>query len=267
MKAVNDFLAKLGLSEIETKLYLGLLETGPTTVMELANHVGIKRITAHFNVESLETKGLVTETRRGARRQIVAEEPSKLDTLLSERESSLRKMKSDLPLVINELSKGSIKEQKEVERLKLRYFEGKKAVWRVYEEILAADSVYSFINIDMFYGIFPGTEDLFKNAFETNPKREFWAIAVDSSLARNIEKDENEKFTRYHCRYVSSREKNAIFNFANLVEYEIFDNQVAIIQSDGTTVSATVITSEVVFESFRALHKFMWGTLNSENDV
>ncbi|KKQ02042.1 MAG: hypothetical protein US11_C0001G0001, partial [Candidatus Roizmanbacteria bacterium GW2011_GWA2_36_23] len=46
MKKVTDYLVQLGLSEIEARLYQGLLEISPCTVMDVADHVSVKRITA-----------------------------------------------------------------------------------------------------------------------------------------------------------------------------------------------------------------------------
>ena len=73
MKKITDYLQELGLTEIEAAVYQGLLETGPTTVKNLADHIGIKRITTHFNVESLIEKGLIIQTKSGTKRQIIAE--------------------------------------------------------------------------------------------------------------------------------------------------------------------------------------------------
>ena len=100
MKIVQDYLQELGLSEIEAKLYQGLLEKGPSTAMELATHVGLKRITVHFNIESLIQKGLVTESREGARRQIVAEPPERLKYLLDQRFESIKSLRDKFTSIV-----------------------------------------------------------------------------------------------------------------------------------------------------------------------
>jgi predicted transcriptional regulator len=60
MKRIVDYLQQLGLSDIEAQLYKGLLEAGSTTIMDLANHVNMKRITVHFNIENLMKKALIS---------------------------------------------------------------------------------------------------------------------------------------------------------------------------------------------------------------
>lgn len=259
IKKVIDYLQKIGLSELEAKLYNGLLETGTTTVMELANHVGIKRITAHFNIERLIEMGLVSETRKGARRQIVAEGPERLEGLIQKREEELQGLKSQFPLVADLFNTSPGKQTPN--EVAVSFYEGKKAVWRVYEDMLRADEVYSFINIDKFYSSFPDTEDEFKKGFDKNPDRKFYAIALDTPLARAVEMDEKDRYPHYYCKYIPSTEDNPISTFANLVEYQIYEDRVAIIQSEGTNPTATVISSEVLHKSFVSLHKFIWQLL------
>jgi HTH-type transcriptional regulator, sugar sensing transcriptional regulator len=100
MEKVYEFLKQFGLSDLETKLYLGLLETGPTTVLEIAKHTGIKRTTAHVNIETLIEKGLVAQTKSGTRRKILAEEPEKLEYILKREEMKLEELNSKLPSVL-----------------------------------------------------------------------------------------------------------------------------------------------------------------------
>lgn len=260
MKKVTDYLQKIGLSELEAKLYQGLLEVGATTVMELANHVGIKRITAHFNVERLIEMGLVSETRKGARRQIVAEGADRLEALIHKREEELKGLKTQFPMVaelFTKLAPGD-KSSKDVT---VSFYEGKKAVWRVYEDMLRSTEVYSFINIDKFYAVFPETEEYLKNAFIKNPDRKLWAIAIDTPLAHEIEEDEKDDYPNYFSKYIPVGSKNPISNFANLVEYQIFDGKVVIIQSDIQSVSATVIHSPIIYSSFKSLHNYIWSML------
>jgi sugar-specific transcriptional regulator TrmB len=212
MRNVNDYLKQLGLSDIESKLYLGLLETGSTTVMELANHVGIKRITAHFNVESLISKGLITETRKGARRQIVAEDPEKLRELLDQREGEIQQMKHNLPSIIQSISK-TIPKAKTSDDVEIRYYEGKKAVSQVYEETMKATEFYSFAELDNYYAVYPNSIGMWNKVFEDNPNRQVWDLVVDTPMARKIK---SETHNRHHMKFLPHGDYFSTFKFSDL---------------------------------------------------
>ena len=252
MKKVIDYLQKLGLSELEAKLYSGLLETGTTTVMELANHVGIKRITAHFNVERLIEMGLVSETRKGARRQIVAEDPDKIKTLIERRENDLDSLKKDLPGILTFVTQMS-PAHKDQDRVEVRYYEGKKAVDMVYQETLKFDEVYSFADLDKYYEVFPDRQDMFVEALEKNSKRKVWDLLVDSQLSREI--GLHGGFDRYFVKLLPN---SAFFEGFGFADYIIYGNKVAIVQLDSQNPSATVLESEQISLSLRALHRSMW---------
>ncbi len=250
MKTVSEYLKQLGLSEIEAKLYLGLLELGSTTVMELANHVGIKRITAHFNVESLIAKGLVTESRKGARRQIVAEDPGKLENFLEDREVELHNLKQTLPTIIQSITKNMPK-GKGIKEVEIKYYEGHSAVKRVYEESLDSNEVRSFVNIDKYYEVFPNTEEMFIEAMNKNEKRQVWDISIESSMAKEVA----EGHSNYYVKYIPPSE------FFSGFDILMFDEKVAIIQLEKDNTTATVIQSPLIYSSFMALHQTMWKLL------
>jgi len=57
---LNEELKKLGLNEIESKIYLSLLKIPQQTTVALSKNTGINRRTIYDNLELLITKGLVT---------------------------------------------------------------------------------------------------------------------------------------------------------------------------------------------------------------
>lgn len=101
---VLPFLSKLGLSETESQVYHGLLETGQTTIRELAKHINMSRITVHFNVENLIKKSLVIQTQTGARRQIIAESPEILNKLVEEKLKEVEGMKKEIGSVLETIN-------------------------------------------------------------------------------------------------------------------------------------------------------------------
>jgi len=261
MKTVSEYLKQLGLSEIETKLYLGLLEKRSTTVMELANHVSIKRITAHFNVESLIAKGLITESRKGARRQIIAEDPDKLQTLLDDRELEIGQLKQNLPTIIQSISKNLPKAKKDND-VEIRYYEGKKAVHGIYQETLKANEMYSFADLEKYYEVFPDASDMWEQAYNDNPKRIVRDILVDNPTSRKFGIEAN--LERYFVKFLPTAGTYQQFEFS---DYIMYDNKVGIIQLSKDNPTATVIESPQIYMSLRLLHKVMWDLLPEIGNV
>jgi sugar-specific transcriptional regulator TrmB len=252
MKAVNEYLKHLGLSEIESKLYLGLLEVGSTTVMELANHVGIKRITAHFNVESLIAKGLITETRKGARRQIVAEDPEKLHVLLEEQELQISQIKQTLPQIIQSIAK-NIPKNNAPTNVEVRYYEGKRAVKHIYDEVLNAKELRAFVT-DTIDVVFPENADLFIKNIKSRQDMKIWEIINDSPQHEEYISSMNSN--RYHCKVIDKK--------LEITDHMIYDNNVAIISVDGPRddqITGVVITGENFYQSSKTIFEFVWSML------
>ncbi len=254
MKKIIDFLYALGLTDIEASLYQGLLETGPTTIMGLSQHTGIKRITTHFNIENLITKGLVTQIVQGARRQIMAEPPERLEYLVDNKFAEAKELQSRFPDFIKTVE--SIHSNfPHGEKTEVKYYEGKEGVMSLYKESIKCDEYYSYAYLDRYYEIFPDTNNMWNKAFTDNPKREVWDILIDSPLARKVAK---ETSNRYHAKFISKTKYLRGFNFS---DYIIFDSKLAIVQLDNKNISATLIHSKHIALTLKAIHRTMWELL------
>lgn len=257
---IMDYLKTIGLSQKEASLYRQILMNKQTTVKEVADALRMNRITAHGNIEGLIDKGLVSEIKIGGRRAIVAEPPNRLKYIVEKQADAVYKMEKKLPDIIKNIQEiipeGSIDKS-----VQATFYEGRSAVLALYKDMLKSNEVYSFVNLDKYYSFFPGTQELFKKAFDNNPKRKVWVIALDTPLARSVEKDDQEKYTNYYCKYISESEKSSIFEFTNLADYQMYDDKLAIIQTDTDRVYATLIQSKLIYLSFLSLHKYIWKLL------
>jgi HTH-type transcriptional regulator, sugar sensing transcriptional regulator len=124
--SLNELLEQLGLGYKEDDVYLALLELGAAGVNEIAIKANIKRTTTYDVLSSLGKKGLIGQTQKGKKRLFFAEEPEKLNKLLSEKKQRLEEMMPILKSLYN--TAGS--------KPKIRYYEGKEGLKDVYRDTL-----------------------------------------------------------------------------------------------------------------------------------
>lgn len=249
MKKITDYLQELGLTQTEALLYEGLLEIGPTTVMELAERTSIKRITTHFNINNLIEKGLVAQTIQGTRRQIVAEPPERLEYLIEQQFDRVKNIQTKYPDFLNTISTIHPQKSKEVE---VRYYEGQESVMHIYKEALRAKEFRAYVNPQKLHEVFTDNMSLF---IETHKKRQdmyVWEIMENSPEARKYIKNMPKK--RYYYKFIPERMSLSI------IDYLMFDGKVAIVNLEKHT-TGILISNEHYYNNAVALFKFVWQML------
>lgn len=118
MEHLIEPLKNLGLSEKEARIYLSLLQLGPSTPYQIAKKAGIKRPTAYVIAEELVEKGLIVHVPGEASKKYIARTP---ETVIDEAESRLGKAKSALP-ELRSLQKAT------TEKPNVLYFEGVEGI-------------------------------------------------------------------------------------------------------------------------------------------
>lgn len=254
MKRLVEYFESIGMNQHEAKLYYSLLELGESNVKHLALHAGMQRASAHFFIESLIEKGLIVQKKSGARRVLLPSNISVLESMVNQKKTETDKLVKEFPDISNVISlvKPNTKEGSSID---IRYFRGKKGIQSVYDEILKAEKIYSFGNLENYYRLFPNTRNNWIDALKKKTKREIWDLLVDTPAAREILKN---KHKRYHIKFLPSSKTLEGFEF---VDYIIYDNKVAIIQLDLTVPEATTIQSKHIAMSLKSLHLYMWEAL------
>ncbi len=257
MKRIVDYLQQLGLSDIEAQLYKGLLEAGSTTIMDLANHVNMKRITVHFNIENLIEKGLVIQTRQGARRYIMAEPPEKLNTIIEEKLNQMSKLQQELPSVIHTINQ-TVPRNAVTKQSELLYYEGKNAVKNIYNDVLQAKELRAYVTSKLDE-IFPENVELFQKTHNKRKDMKIWEI-TDESPIHNEYINKMAK-GRYHYKIIDRK--------LEITDYLIYDGKVAIIDIDDinkANITGVVIANSNFYNSSKTLFDFIWQVLPGNND-
>jgi sugar-specific transcriptional regulator TrmB len=121
----------IGLSEKETRVYLSCLELGQDSITHIAKKSGIKRPTVYLILESLQARGLLNTSTRGKRTVFGVEEPNKLISFIAERERNLKTVLPFLEALNN----------RKPSKPKIRFYEGREGLMRVYEEMFEAQEM------------------------------------------------------------------------------------------------------------------------------
>lgn len=120
-------LSEMGLSDLEAKVYLGLLPLEEANIHKIALAAGVKRTSVYSVVESLRHKGLVSVQEVGLKKLYVAEAPQHLKLLVDRKVETLLQVLPDLEnLYVNKQASSIVK-----------YYEGLEAMQGVYDTLLS----------------------------------------------------------------------------------------------------------------------------------
>lgn len=98
-----NFLKKLNFSDKEAKIYLALLNLGPSSVRKLAEYCDLNRGTTYDALKSLQDHGIVNFYDKDSKQHFVAENPENLLDIVKKQEKELSDVNRQLTKVIPEL--------------------------------------------------------------------------------------------------------------------------------------------------------------------
>ncbi len=128
-------LQELGLTENEAKIYLFLLEKGPSTITEIINKLPIHRVNVYDILKRLGEKGLVSYIIEGKHKYFAATDPSYFLKILKEKEDLFNKILPDL----------ESKKNSSIHKHEIRVFQGKSGIKAIMEDMLKEkQTVYVF---------------------------------------------------------------------------------------------------------------------------
>jgi len=147
-------LIKLGLSDKEARVYMAMLEMGPSSVTEISKKARITRTNTYHILNALAVKGLVSTHEKKSKMIFAAEDPeriiSMLEIKLKEIEDGIRHAKKILPefKAIYKNPSG---------KLKVKFYEGVEGIISVYEDTLTSKStILSYGSVENEHAFMPG---------------------------------------------------------------------------------------------------------------
>jgi len=253
MDSILDYLKSVELSDIEARLYLTLLKTGPTSVRDLAQTNGIKRTTVYVYIDQLVEKGLIIRLIRGSKKLVAANEPENLKALVDEKLKRAQEVQHDFPTILKRLSTSLPYEKPSVDS-EIKNYQGRNSVKSLYLEALKAKELRSLVNIEEILSAFPENAQLFDDAVNYNPNMKMWEIVVESPDARA------------RMRQATGRTKNYYFKFLPInmqihsTDILIYDGTVSFTDIK-TQISAVALHNNDLYNNFVLLFDFIWSVL------
>ena len=136
---LSQILEESGLSRVEANVYLAALELAPALHKQLAEKAGVKRPTLYDLLPGMLEKGLITETIKGKRKLLVAQD---IQSYLENKKAQLERVELVLPELRALLSTATIKPT----ILVYEGIEGIKKVW--YDHLAQKQEVLEVIGIE-----------------------------------------------------------------------------------------------------------------------
>jgi len=252
MKKIRDFLTNLGLTETEINIYVKLLEVGRCSVSEIARTLEMNRVTAHFTIQGLIDKGLITHVKEGRSRELTAQPPEALQYLIERKDKEIKSLHEQftgaLPLLTGLMPNTAHSDQ----QFDVKFFHGTNNVRTIYREVLKAKELRSYVNVEKIFAFFPENAASFTEATQKKQLK-MWEIIEDSSLTRKDIQMNNPE--NYHHKFFPND-----WRHSDIFDYMIFDGRIAMIAGEKEP-SGILVTNDGLYDNAVALFDLLWKLL------
>jgi sugar-specific transcriptional regulator TrmB len=223
-------LNEIGLTDNEAKVYLALLDLGPSLAGQISRKTGMHRRTVYDTTEMLIKKGLIGYILKNNRRYFEASNPNRILEILNEKKDLVTPIVSGL----RDKFEG-VKEKQET-----NFYKGKEGLKNIFEDQLNAKEI-------LIIGASPDAYDILKFYFKwydqkrKKKKIKSRILAYDKKI---------QKIDLADIRYLPQK-------YSNPVAVNIYDDKVAIILW-ATKPIAILIKEKEIADAYRNYFELMW---------
>ena len=253
-KKILDYLEQLDLSDLEAKLYLALLDSGPISVRDLAEVTKIKRTTAYFHIDLLVEKGLVIRVVNGSKKQIAPAQPEDgLQSLVEKKLQSAEMARDELSDILTTINT-TLPQGEKITDAEIQYYVGINNIRKIYAEALDSGELRSYVRLVEGESILSDNVAFFTNAFKSNKDLKVREIFYNTSFAKEESLKEVSKNNNYSYKFMPKE-----LNFTS-GDTLIYDGKVAIINYKGKA-SSVVLHSNDYYSNSNELSDIIWKML------
>lgn len=239
----KEIMAGLGLTNVESAIYLAALELGESLPKHLAEKAGVKRPMLYKVLPDLFEKGLLSQTVKGKRRYLVAEDP---EVLVEKKQSELKLLEEKLPELRLLLRTATSKP-------KIVFYEGIEGLKKLYmDNLRERKPILEFVSLGKIH---PEIEFHSKNYYI--PARINRNIPIRIIVSGETEsKSLRLKTDPYALREVKTINKN---KFPIPLDCYIYGDNAsfALYRTDSEPIGV-IIRSKEIARTMRSLFEFVW---------
>lgn len=231
---LGESLEKAGLTRVESRVYLTLIDLGPSLAGQISKKSGIHRRTIYDALDRLAEKGLISYIIKNNRKYFEAANPERIVDLMKEKEAEVR---NSLPGLISLFTKTKIKEE-------TLFYKGKDGLKTAFEDQIAEGKEI------LVLGASPEAGEILQFYFKWyNKKRQEKKIRI--KFIASIESKGKIRAPLSEIRYLSDLGPAAI---------NIYADKVAIILWSKERPLAIIIKNPEIASSYRVFFEHMWKT-------
>lgn len=237
-------LTELKLSDKEANVYLALLSLGKGTVSSIARKASINRTTGYNVLDSLINKKLVRISGKEPKQEYVAESPEMIIKILkqsiNDSQEQLKKAEKLMPQLKSIHNVGN--------RPKIKFYEGKEGLIRVYEDTLTStEPIRAYATLDDMYKALPG---YFPEYFKRRAKKKIHIRAIITATPAAFER---MKYNKGESRSVALIPADK-FYFSP--EINVYDNKIMI--ASWKEKLGIIIESAEIAEAMKKIFELAW---------
>jgi len=225
----KEILQELGLINSEAKVYLALLENGPSLAGQISRKTGIHRRNIYDITERLIKKGLIGYIVKNNRRLFEAANPERLKEILEEKQQQLAENLPELNLLYT----------KTKEKQETNFYKGTEGLKTVFQDQLNCKEI-------LILGASSSASEILPFYFKWYDKDRI----KNKIKVRIISSDKLKKIPLSKIRYLSQK-------YANPLAINIYKNKVAIILWQKQPI-AIVIKQQEIADSYKKYFELMW---------
>ena len=230
---MEKVLEDLGLTKNEVKIYLSLLDKGPSLAGFISQITGVHRRSVYDAVERLIKKGLIGYIKKNNRKYFEAVNPEKLLELVKEKEYN----------VIDVLPKLKEKFKFRQEKQETNFFKGKDGLKNIFEDQLKQK------NEILILGASPIANKILKyyfHWFDIRRKKENIKVKIIAFKDTDF-----SKVPLAEVRYLPKK-------YTNPAAFNIYSDKVAILLWSEEKPLAILIKNKDIAESYKKYFELMW---------
>lgn len=238
-------LLSLGLSDEEAKVYLACLEIngGPASI--IARKAGVHRVSCYHTLENLLEKRLLSQHTKNGIKYFSPEPPEQLEKLAQEKVSLAKKLLPELRTLQSSMGF----------RPKIRTYEGKEGVQRVFRESLEAEKeILGYTNMKTVTEFFP---DFFRDYTRERFGKKIKTRYLSPNTVESVHAIDPFLPAKYDPNLIEILLVNKEqFPFEN--EILIFGNTVGIVSLNRDELLGLLVESAALARTMRAVFDLAW---------